>query len=212
VIRSAEEFTDAFESIVANMSQVIKGKGDVIRMMLVALLAEGHVLLEDMPGTGKTMMARALRQSIDAKVNRVQCTPDLLPSDITGSPVFDTQTNTFNFRPGPGLRQRPARRRGQPRDAEDAVGAARGDAGEAGLGLQRDLRPADAVPRPRDAEPDRARRHVPAARGAARPLPAQAQRRLRRAAGRARPARRQRRGPGDRQARVRRQPRDRSSR
>jgi MoxR-like ATPase len=100
-IGSTAEFQGLFDALVANIETVIKGKTDVVRMMLVALLGDGHVLLEDMPGTGKTMLARALAQSINARVNRVQCTPDLLPSDITGSPVFDQKTGTFHFREGP---------------------------------------------------------------------------------------------------------------
>src|SRR5205807_8907520 len=66
-----------------------------------AMIADGHCLLEDMPGTGKTMMARALSTSIDAISTRIQCTPDLLPSDVTGAPVLDMRSGKFNFREGP---------------------------------------------------------------------------------------------------------------
>ena len=96
-----DRFAEYFDAIVANIEKVIQGKTDEIRMVLVALIADGHVLLEDMPGTGKTMMARAIAQSINATTNRVQCTPDLLPSDITGSPIFDQDTRKFSFREGP---------------------------------------------------------------------------------------------------------------
>jgi MoxR-like ATPase len=96
-----ETFQERFELMVANIGKVIKGKEDVIRLSLTALLGNGHILFEDMPGTGKTMLARAISQTIDAEAGRVQCTPDLLPSDITGSPTLDRKTGDFVFRPGP---------------------------------------------------------------------------------------------------------------
>jgi MoxR-like ATPase len=84
----------------ANVERVIEGKPDVVTAALVVLLAEGHLLIEDVPGVGKTMLSKSLARSIDASVRRIQFTPDLLPSDITGVSVFNQSTREFEFRPG----------------------------------------------------------------------------------------------------------------
>ena len=97
----AQTFKRNFDAIVTNIETVIKGKGDVIRLSLVAILSEGHILFEDVPGTGKSMLARAIGQSINAETSRVQCTPDMLPGDITGSSILDQRKGEFEFRPGP---------------------------------------------------------------------------------------------------------------
>ncbi len=98
---TAKEFKDNFDTVVDNVETVIKGKTDVVRMALSAMLCEGHVLFEDLPGTGKSMLARALSESINAIPGRVQCTPDMLPGDITGSSILDQKRGEFEFRPGP---------------------------------------------------------------------------------------------------------------
>jgi MoxR-like ATPase len=84
-----------------NIRRVVEGKPDTVRLALVALLAEGHLLIEDVPGVGKTLLARALARSVDCSVARVQFTPDLLPSDVTGVTVYSPDTGEFEFRPGP---------------------------------------------------------------------------------------------------------------
>ncbi|NMH99468.1 AAA domain-containing protein [Pseudonocardia sp. K10HN5] len=83
------------------MQRVIVGKSEVVRVALVTMLAEGHLLVEDVPGVGKTSLAKALARSIDCSVSRVQFTPDLLPGDITGMSIYNRQTAEFEFRPGP---------------------------------------------------------------------------------------------------------------
>jgi MoxR-like ATPase len=86
-----------------NMERVIIGKRSVMELMIVALLCEGHILLEDVPGTGKTMLARSLAISLGLEFRRLQCTPDLLPNDITGVSIFDQQQGQFAFVPGPAF-------------------------------------------------------------------------------------------------------------
>jgi MoxR-like ATPase len=95
------EFVEGFDRLVANISQVMHGKDQVVRAALSCVLAEGHLLIEDVPGVGKTSLARAIAASVGLTWNRIQFTPDLLPSDVTGVSVFDQATSTFTFRPGP---------------------------------------------------------------------------------------------------------------
>jgi len=89
------------QRIAANVQQVIIGKEPVIELALVALLCEGHLLAEDVPGTGKTMLTRALATSVGASFSRIQFTPDLLPSDVTGVSIYNQRSQAFEFRPGP---------------------------------------------------------------------------------------------------------------
>ena len=94
LVRSAHRVATAVES-------VIEGKAEAVRLALTVLLAEGHVLIEDVPGVGKTMLAKALARSTDCSVRRIQFTPDLLPSDITGVSAFNQERREFEFKPGP---------------------------------------------------------------------------------------------------------------
>jgi len=91
-------FTNRFTD---NVGKVIVGRRDAVELILVALLCEGHVLIEDVPGTGKTMLAKTTAKSVSCSFQRIQCTPDLLPSDITGIHYFNQKTAEFEFRPGP---------------------------------------------------------------------------------------------------------------
>jgi MoxR-like ATPase len=97
---TAEAFARVTESILASVGRVIDGKPEAVRSALVCLLAEGHLLIEDVPGVGKTMLARALAASVDATVRRIQFTPDLLPGDVTGVSVFNPVDREFEFKPG----------------------------------------------------------------------------------------------------------------
>jgi MoxR-like ATPase len=93
------------EKVVANVERVIVGKHDEVRLALVALLCQGHLLIEDVPGTGKTVLAKAIAKSLGCSFRRIQFTPDLLPSDVTGLSIYNQKTQEFEFRPGPIMAQ-----------------------------------------------------------------------------------------------------------
>ncbi|MFT4029094.1 MAG: MoxR family ATPase [Protaetiibacter sp.] len=97
----ASSFHETFGRLVSGVEQVLLGKTFVVRLGFIALFSEGHLLLEDFPGTGKTSLARAIAQSVDGVANRIQFTPDLLPGDITGVSIYDQGTRSFEFHRGP---------------------------------------------------------------------------------------------------------------
>ncbi len=97
----ATRFADTFDALAENVGQALLGTQRTVRLALVAMFAEGHLLLEDAPGTGKTSLAKALAASVQGTHHRIQFTPDLLPSDVTGVTIWDQGTRTFEFHPGP---------------------------------------------------------------------------------------------------------------
>ncbi|UZN01787.1 AAA family ATPase [Cellulomonas sp. S1-8] len=94
-------FAETFDALVANVGQALLGKDETIRLVLTAMLADGHVLLEDAPGTGKTSLAKAISATVQGSHHRIQFTPDLLPSDVTGVTIYDQSSQRFEFHPGP---------------------------------------------------------------------------------------------------------------
>ncbi|QDT35390.1 AAA family ATPase [Thalassoglobus polymorphus] len=100
-VQDVSELRASFEQVAAHLNHVLKGKPEVVEMELVCLLAQGHLLLEDKPGLGKTILAKALAGAIGGQFSRVQCTPDLLPGDITGFSIYNQRAHEFEFRQGP---------------------------------------------------------------------------------------------------------------
>jgi MoxR-like ATPase len=94
-------FGQRFDQIVGNVETVIQGKRDVVELLVLAMVSEGHVLIEDVPGVGKTQLAKSLARTIDGEFHRIQFTPDLLPSDVTGVSIWDRTAGRFDFKPGP---------------------------------------------------------------------------------------------------------------
>lgn len=102
---AVQQIRNAALKVRENVERVIVGKGEVVELAIVALLCEGHILFEDVPGLGKTVLAKSLARSVGCTFRRIQCTPDLLPSDITGTYIYNQRTSDFEFRPGPVISQ-----------------------------------------------------------------------------------------------------------
>jgi MoxR-like ATPase len=103
--RIVSRIKDVGARVKENVERVIVGKSEVVELAIVALICEGHILIEDVPGIGKTMLAKSLARSLGCSFRRIQCTPDLLPSDVTGTYIFNQKTSEFEFRPGPIMTQ-----------------------------------------------------------------------------------------------------------
>ena len=142
-----------FDAVVANVRSSYVGKDVTVRLALCCLMAEGHLLVEDHPGVGKTTLAKALARSLGLTFGRVQFTADLLPSDVTGAMVFDRDSGQIAFRPGPGVHQPPVGGRAQPGLAQSPVGAAGVDGGAPGQRGRRQPPVAAAVHGDRHPEP-----------------------------------------------------------
>ena len=165
-----DEVRAVAERIQGNIAHVIEGKPEIARSALVVLLAGGHLLIEDVPGVGKTMLSKALARSIDCTVRRIQFTPDLLPSDVTGVVGVQPGHPAVRVPARRDLRQHRRRRRDQPRQPEDPGGDARVHGGGPGHRRRDDVRPRVAVHGDRHPEPHRDGGHLRPARGTARPV------------------------------------------
>jgi hypothetical protein len=120
------------ERVAGNLETVIIGKRPAIELIVIGLLCQGHVLIEDVPGVGKTMLARSLARSLDCTFNRIQFTPDMLPSDVTGVSIYNQQKGKFEFRPGPIIGQIHPGGRDQPGHSENPGRPAGGHGGAPG--------------------------------------------------------------------------------
>ena len=129
---AVERVAERCEQVLDQVERAVVGKREALELILIGLLADGHVLIEDYPGLAKTLVARSFAQVLDMEFGRIQFTPDLMPSDVTGSSVFPRRQRRVRVPAGAGLHQPAAGRRDQPGAAEDPVGAARGDGRAAG--------------------------------------------------------------------------------
>ncbi len=104
-MQSIQDLASAVQRVVGNVEKVIVGKGEVVSFSLIAVICHGHVLIEDVPGVGKTVLTKAIARSIGCTFKRIQFTPDLLPSDVTGTSIYNQKSGNFEFRPGPIMAQ-----------------------------------------------------------------------------------------------------------
>ncbi len=170
--------SEVLRIISTSYSAKMVGQDRLRTSLLVSLIAGGHILLESVPGLAKTTAASTLADTVKAQFKRIQCTPDLLPSDITGNQIYDAATGSFRTVLGPVHANFVLLDEINRSSAKDPERHARGDAGASDHDRRGDPPPAEAVPRDRDAEPDRAGGHIRAARGADGPVPAQGDRRV----------------------------------
>jgi MoxR-like ATPase len=129
---SGQSLVERVDAVREAVGRAFIGQPEVLDQILIALLAGGHVLIEGVPGLGKTLLVRALAQALELDYGRVQFTPDLMPSDVSGHAVYDPKTGELQDPPWPGVHQPVAGRRDQPRAGQDPVRAARSDAGRPG--------------------------------------------------------------------------------